>query len=459
MKCPHCNQDHPEGTKFCPETGLKMVLCCRNHECENYGEHVIPLNYKFCPECGSPLFCPHCGKNTCDCDIAEKPETGSEPLQSSYSLCKDNALIIVYDEDDDNKYCGSDDEPKIVKVFSMADGTPKLVHQGIYRKPEVFNVSVEKESGHDVLELRHWEEFKFDEISVLGIKKNLDYSQTIKEQKNDRRDDERCERQGFEVLSENFLLKRSYSDDNYVDLYDRKTRRILLKKAIDNEGVYVRRDWCLVAGNDGDDWDDDIRTLVHKEHKVQLKPAEDVLDALDAWTDSEKDAFISENRIISCVELYSGIYEEINIRDYQGKLIKSIKKPNIYIKQPYRFGKALGFRMDDLAPTELIYLDLSGNIHTIPYSVDHISNAYKSRCWFVTDNTIFIESDHSDCPNELIDLEGNVVFDAGEGHINYLGDNYLEYYDYDEGKYGVIDGHGNIVLKPEFDDVWWGVLR
>lgn len=25
MKCPHCNQDHPEGTKFCPETGERIV--------------------------------------------------------------------------------------------------------------------------------------------------------------------------------------------------------------------------------------------------------------------------------------------------------------------------------------------------------------------------------------------------------------------------------------------------
>ena len=60
MKCPHCNQDHPEGTKFCPETGLKMVLCCSNNECENYGEYVIPLNYKFCPECHGTLKCKKC---------------------------------------------------------------------------------------------------------------------------------------------------------------------------------------------------------------------------------------------------------------------------------------------------------------------------------------------------------------------------------------------------------------
>ena len=24
MECPYCNQEHPNGTKFCPETGNKM---------------------------------------------------------------------------------------------------------------------------------------------------------------------------------------------------------------------------------------------------------------------------------------------------------------------------------------------------------------------------------------------------------------------------------------------------
>ena len=60
MKCPHCNQDHPEGTKFCPETGKRMpekivVVGCPKQECPNYGRNDIPAHYHFCPECGSPL--------------------------------------------------------------------------------------------------------------------------------------------------------------------------------------------------------------------------------------------------------------------------------------------------------------------------------------------------------------------------------------------------------------------
>ncbi len=57
MKCPHCNQEHPEGTKFCPETGQKMpiIVGCTNKDCPNYGRSNLPTHYKFCPECGNPI--------------------------------------------------------------------------------------------------------------------------------------------------------------------------------------------------------------------------------------------------------------------------------------------------------------------------------------------------------------------------------------------------------------------
>ena len=456
MKCPHCNQEHPEGTKFCPETGMRMMLSCRNSKCVNHRECVIPSNYKFCPECGEPLFFPHCGKNICECEIEETHHDIKVAPEGNSKLRRDNALLVVYDEAEDNEYSNDDDEPKVVKVFCLADGVPNLIIEGLYKKP--YEYGKVEDNGHDVLALERWDEFNFDEISILGVKKNLDYSQTVRER--NRRDDERCERQGFEVLSEEFLLKRNYSDDEYFDIYDRKTRRILLKEVNDSRGgVHIRRDWCLVAGNDKENSKEDICTLVNKNHKICLKPAEDILDSCDAWADDStgKDAFISENRIISYIEINSGIYDEINIRDYQGKLIKSIKNPDIYVKQPYRFGKALGFRMAGLSPIELIYLDLFGNIHTLPYSVSHISNAYKSRCWFVTENTIYIQDDSYN--GELINLNGETVFDPGEGSIDYLGDNYLEFFDIDEGKYGVIDGYGNIILEPQFDHIWQGVLR
>lgn len=58
MKCIYCKQEHPQGTKYCPETGkqISVVLnSCPNVSCENYEKDTIPTHYKFCPECGTLL--------------------------------------------------------------------------------------------------------------------------------------------------------------------------------------------------------------------------------------------------------------------------------------------------------------------------------------------------------------------------------------------------------------------
>lgn len=56
MKCPHCGQEHPDDTKFCPETGKQMklqALFCNNPAC-NYRKPLPPTS-KFCPNCGFEL--------------------------------------------------------------------------------------------------------------------------------------------------------------------------------------------------------------------------------------------------------------------------------------------------------------------------------------------------------------------------------------------------------------------
>lgn len=55
MKCPHCGQEHPANTKFCPETGMKMELqywVCRKEGCSF--RQPLPPTAKFCPNCGTP---------------------------------------------------------------------------------------------------------------------------------------------------------------------------------------------------------------------------------------------------------------------------------------------------------------------------------------------------------------------------------------------------------------------
>lgn len=70
MKCPHCNQDHPDGTIFCPLTGNRIQMSsCQNPRCINYGKFNLPLDSKFCPDCGKPLLKEHAGIRKFICSV------------------------------------------------------------------------------------------------------------------------------------------------------------------------------------------------------------------------------------------------------------------------------------------------------------------------------------------------------------------------------------------------------
>lgn len=55
MICPHCGQEHPDDTRFCPETGQEMKLqywVCKNEGCSY--RQPLPPTANFCPNCGTP---------------------------------------------------------------------------------------------------------------------------------------------------------------------------------------------------------------------------------------------------------------------------------------------------------------------------------------------------------------------------------------------------------------------
>ena len=47
MKCPHCNQEHPEGTKFCPETGKSMHFYQSDLISNRYDKYLNPTMSRF----------------------------------------------------------------------------------------------------------------------------------------------------------------------------------------------------------------------------------------------------------------------------------------------------------------------------------------------------------------------------------------------------------------------------
>ena len=58
MKCPYCDQEHPDNFNFCPVTGQRIVpqfKACTNEQCPDFGKYILPLDSRFCPRCGHPV--------------------------------------------------------------------------------------------------------------------------------------------------------------------------------------------------------------------------------------------------------------------------------------------------------------------------------------------------------------------------------------------------------------------
>lgn len=59
MKCPHCNQEHTDGSRFCPKTGKaidnQFKACTLNPQCPSFGKYILPKDSVYCPFCGSKL--------------------------------------------------------------------------------------------------------------------------------------------------------------------------------------------------------------------------------------------------------------------------------------------------------------------------------------------------------------------------------------------------------------------
>ena len=72
MKCPHCNQEHPDNFTKCPSTGNELKRACQKKDCSYYGEYIWPLEIESCPCCGNPLTNTHNGHEFVDLGLSVK---------------------------------------------------------------------------------------------------------------------------------------------------------------------------------------------------------------------------------------------------------------------------------------------------------------------------------------------------------------------------------------------------
>ena len=135
MKCPHCNQEHPDGFQFCPATGRKLdqlKACTLNPQCPDHGKHILPLDSLFCPTCGCKLE-----DNTQDIDSEDEevydneyddtpccPECGSDDVTddgSDYLQYECNDCGHIWGNNNEEEEEDSDDyEDELHKFFPVA---------------------------------------------------------------------------------------------------------------------------------------------------------------------------------------------------------------------------------------------------------------------------------------------------------------------------------------------------
>ena len=72
MKCPHCNQEHPEEFNFCPITGKNLKWPCPNPDCSVFGEYLFPLEQESCPICGTRFIKKNDGHEFVDLGLSVK---------------------------------------------------------------------------------------------------------------------------------------------------------------------------------------------------------------------------------------------------------------------------------------------------------------------------------------------------------------------------------------------------
>lgn len=117
MICPHCGLEHPDTTKFCPETGKKLEQqfhLCYNPDC-NFRQ-PLPSTANFCPNCGNPLNSPD-KKSNLSCELFMiSYNSGYALFNSKGEILERNLIIVAGDVDWDYHYTRENDKRYVIDV-------------------------------------------------------------------------------------------------------------------------------------------------------------------------------------------------------------------------------------------------------------------------------------------------------------------------------------------------------
>lgn len=197
---------------------------------------------------------------------------------------------------------------------------------------------------------------------------------------------------------------------------------------------------------------EELLLLYNNDNAFTLKKGESVFEytPLDV-TNEKKRLFIGDGRIVTAVNRSRSSrwdMSEIIIRDYCGNIVKTIPGGQIYLMYPYKFQKLLAFKnMENI----LVYYDLSGNEHEIPYNIKFSIDDFEAS--FVSETVILI------CCKRyskyiLIDISGQILLNNNEP-IEPMSNKYLSFRE--KKKYGVIYNNGQVLLEAQYSGV--GIIK
>lgn len=448
MKCPHCGQEHPDDTKFCPQTGKKIEsqsFTCNNPACDY--RQPLPISAKFCPNCGKELLKFY--KNTC----------------GGYGC--NNLIIVAYEQVDEED--GFDPESqKYIKIFK--NNNENILYEGIVNY-DSFNIILNEHPtriGNRTFINIQTGFNEYIEVSSQGVKTGLTGKSIRRENFHGNSD---CS--GFKEISRkdvygfksiktgqlyhdiygSFLINENEKGDTtFFDIFDRHSEdklhsRIPVKwgsvSHVENQEFTF---WLPIIG-------DDCKLLVNKYNYFCLEENEIAIEN-GMYDPYWKPGYLvwyycSPNRILTTFQYddYLPNHEEIKIirmRDENGNIIKEINADGLFLKYNFKYGRCLAIK-EKRNKKIIVYIDEDGDLNEIPNS--RVNGDYQDiECFFVTEDVLVIKDKEG---ATMLTTQGEVIFECSI--MRELPGALVEYYDYDIGKNGIVDCSGNIIIPAEYE--------